>query len=260
MNAFFFSRSDQNTIPVKRYSMESLFIPLNNVVDHAVRRAIFEQPDCKAFALSSYADAEASGEGQVFTQALKRVEDPKLQRLIEQHQADELRHAALLVARREALGLSEHAIPDALRMIDRLSDAAGGILKSEMTSDADVAAAYTLLYVVEERAMDEFRRASAALRDAGDEETAQLFDVIARDEARHLRYCDAIARRYSADFDGELARMRALERSVYGAQSRAWTWHILSNGLLKLPTALGALVKGMLKVTEWFTLPAMAPV
>lgn len=239
--------------------MSSLFVLLHDAIDTAVRKAIFQQTDAKAFALSSYADAEGSGEGQVFTQALRRVKDTRLLRLIEQHQIDELRHAFLLTQRREALGLAEHIIPAKLKMIDRLSDAAGGILRAEMTSDADVAAAYTLLYVVEERAMDEFRRAASSLRDSGDEETALLFEQIGRDEARHLRYCDAVARKYSADFDAELARMRTIERAVYGAQARDWTWHLLSNRLLTLPRLLDTVLRGMLRLTERFAIPAVAP-
>jgi rubrerythrin len=231
-----------------------------DTLDHAVRRAIFSQPRAKAFALSSYAAAEASGEGKVFVRAMERVQDTRLRRLLQQHEADELRHAHILSMRRDELGLPEHAIPEHLDLVERLSNEAGGLLRREMRCDEDVADAFTLLYVIEERALDEFRRAAEALRETGDEGTAALFDSISRDERRHLRYCETIATRHGPGFDVRLARMRELERRVYGKQTRDWTWHLLSSGLLSLPVVLGAVVRASLSLANRLALPAPEPV
>lgn len=155
----------------------------------------------------------------------------RLRRLLQQHEADELRHAHLLAVRREQLGLPEHAIPAHLDLVERLSTEAGGLLRREMRCDEDVADAFTLLYVIEERALDEFGRAAAALRETGDDGTAQLFDEIAADERR-----------------------------VYGRQTRDWTWHLLSTGLLTLPMVLGAVVCASLSLANRLALPAPEPV
>ncbi|HMV66740.1 MAG TPA: hypothetical protein PKA64_07810 [Myxococcota bacterium] len=243
--------------------MRSPLLEASDALDRAVRRAILAQPPALAFALSSYADAEGSGEGEVFTRALRRVTEPRLQAMICKHQEDELRHAALFDARREALGLAAHAIPDHLKIIDLLSDAAGGVLDAAMDTDEDVARVYLLLYVVEERALDEFGRSARAFAAAGDFETAALFAAVARDEERHVQYCEAVGRRHLADpstWAARLDAMRAVERRVYAGQTRAWTWHLLRSGLLRLPRGLDRLVRGVLDLSAWLDLPAPAPV
>lgn len=128
-----------------------------------------------------------------------------------------------------------------------------------MDEDRHVALAYHLLYVVEERAIDEFARAIAAFELAGDHETAAVFAEIKTDEARHLRYCDAIARRYSTDdaeFDRERARMRTIEQATYGAQARGFTLHLLERRLMVLPQPWGAALDTLLFVTNLVGAPA----
>jgi rubrerythrin len=239
----------------------SLFIRFNDRLDRAVRHQMITQPKALAYALSSYAEAESGGENLVFERCLARVQDPKVKAMIRRHQDDEIRHASMLDARREALGLPRMIIPEELKVVQCLSREAGGVLDLPMDEDRHVALAYHLLFVVEERALDEFGRAIAAFRLAGDAGTADLFASIQQDEARHLKYCDAIARRYSADtadFERERARMRAVERLVYGQQARGFTLHLLREGLLVLPEPWNTGFSWLLRATNAMRLPAPA--
>ena len=230
-------------------------------VDKLVREQIFRQRDAKAFALAAYADAEDSGEGQIFDRALHPVSHPRLRRMLQRHRADEPRHARIRRERRDALALPVITIPAHLELVDRLSQAAGGVLDKAMDNDADLADAWAMLYVIEERALDEFKRSGDALAIAGDHETSALFFSIRKDEERHLRYCLTVGHRYDpAGFDTRIDRMRAVELTTYGAQSRAWTRHQLESGYLKLPIALDVAVRGLMGLTEWLKMPALAPV
>jgi rubrerythrin len=234
---------------------------LDGTVDRIVRRQIVRQDGARAFALSAYADAESSGEGQVFERALRRAKDPKVARMIRRHEADEVRHAAMFTTRREELGLPKHTIPARLKMVECLGDTAGGIWDLEMDKDADVVQVYQLLFVVEERALAEFSRAEAAFREAGDKGTADLFAAVALDETRHLAYCRAVGSHYEAspgEFEAGLDAMRAHEAKEYGAQSRAFTQHLLDQGLLKLSGLSAWLVPLLLGVSRALRTPAPA--
>lgn len=214
-------------------------------LDHLFRVQAYRQPLAKAAILSAYAEAESGGEVQVFERALRRATDPKVARLIRRHEADENRHAAMFEARREALGLPRFPIPARLRTIERLSEAAGGILDRSMDSDADIVAVYQLLFVIEERAMAEFGRARRAALATGDRETAAMLDEIAADERRHLAYCRAVGREFAgseAAFEAGLEPLRALEAKVYSEQSTAFMDWMLDLGALRLAGPLGALL------------------
>ena len=206
--------------------------------DRKIRAQIYKQPQAKAFILSAYADAEGSGEGQVFERALRRASDPDLARMIRKHQEDEQRHEQMFEARREALNLPRMPVPDHLKMVDVLSAAGGGILDQPMDNDGAVAEAYALLYLVEERAYTEFGVARAGLIAAGDLESAAMLAEIAADEDRHLRYCLAIGRKYAGSserFRERIEALRPIESRVYAESSRATLKHLLDGGHLKLP-------------------------
>jgi rubrerythrin len=161
---------------------------------------MFSQPRGRAHLLSMAADAEASGEGRVFEELLKRKDDAELSRLVVRHRDDEIRHAELLEARCKVnaaqAGEEIPKVPAHLRLIDRLDRALGGFFSRELATDEDVMRAYLVLQVIEERAITQFELYVAAMKDV-DPETAATFAEIGKDEARHLRYCHAIARRYA---------------------------------------------------------------
>jgi hypothetical protein len=228
-------------------------------IDRATRRVVFAQPLAAGFAYSAYVDTESAGENQVFERALKRSTDPEIGRLIRRHQEDEIRHAALLDEHRIALGLAKFDIPPHLKMVDVLSAAAGGVLDAPMDSDADIVAAYALLYVVEERAVEVFGRSVDVLEETGDLASARLFRSIGADERRHLKYCRAVGRKYAGSdeaFDREVDRFRDVEARVYGQVSRGFMKHMLVNGLISFPSVLGLGLRALMSLADAVRLPA----
>jgi rubrerythrin len=229
-------------------------------LDRTVRRYIFSQPRSAGFALSSYADAEAGGEGQIFERALLRATDPALSKMIRRHMEDEQRHARLIDERRESLGLESSPIPAHLKLVDRLSAAAGDVLDAKMDQDSDIARVYALLHVIEERAVEVFERSVTVLTDLGDHESAALFASIGEDEQRHLKYCRAIGRKYAgsdAAYVAMVEDMRIVEASVYAEVSRSFLKHMLTNGMLELPPALRTVVGALMAFAD--TIGAEAP-
>jgi hypothetical protein len=97
----------------------------------------------------------------------------------------------------------------------------------------------------------------------GDHETAALFRAIRADEERHLRYCDAIARKFSAtdaEFAADRAHMRAVERRVYGQQTRDFSAHMVREGLLVLSQPWHALFCALLAGASAIGIIAPVPV
>jgi rubrerythrin len=180
-------------------------------------------PKGRAHLLNQLADAESNGEADLFNRALAQVDDPSLRKMIEKHQSDEIRHAELFSARRDATGVRTRAVPPHLKLLDRINAAADGILDEPIADRAGVMRAYLMLQVLEERAMRQFPVFEAAFREV-DPETADVLVEIMADEERHLKYCQAIAKRYAPDqatLDATLAKYRELEARAFVANSRA---------------------------------------
>src|SRR5436305_1544070 len=96
----------------------------------------------RGFILRQLADAESNGENQIFERLLNKVDDPQLQKLVEKHQADEVRHAHLYTKAAERQGVAKKPVPDHLKIIDRLNRAVGGFLNAPIETDRDVMEAY----------------------------------------------------------------------------------------------------------------------
>lgn len=197
-------------------------------------RQLVETAAGRAHILNQVADAEDSGESQIFERILAEVKDSVLCQVIARHQADEVRHAALLRARREATGVDVGPVPSSIRLIARLDAAAGSCSTRAIRTDGDVMEAYVLLQVIEERAITQFALLARAFRSV-DPESADLFIRIGRDEERHIRYCRAITRRYSPSEDERVAalvRYRELEARCFRDNSSAHLNHCLEQGYL----------------------------
>jgi hypothetical protein len=226
-------------------------------------RSLLATPRGRAHVLNQIAEAESSGEAQVFEQALARVDDPQLARMIEKHQADEVRHAALFRGCIERTGVDPGPVPSHLRVMDRIDRALGGFLARPIADARGVMEAYVLLQVVEERALDQFELLEQGFRAAGDTASADTFALVARDEERHLRYCHAISRRYApsdAVRRDTLARYRRIEARAFADNSLANMRHTLERGML--PGGLtGAAWRAVAALQEaaW-VLPGAAPV
>ncbi len=193
-------------------------------------------PRGRAHLLSQCADAESSGEGRVFEELLKREDDRELKRLVSRHQEDEVRHAELLGIRCEAQGVGHPAVPEHLKMINRLDEALGGFFSQKLESHEDVMRAYLVLQVIEERAITQFGLFEQAVRPY-DPQTAAVFQEISRDEERHLKYCHAVAKKFAPSPEVHaktLKEFRDVEAKVFARNTNANLDYVLGHGLLQI--------------------------
>ncbi|MBK7859398.1 MAG: ferritin-like domain-containing protein [Archangiaceae bacterium] len=200
-------------------------------------KKLMQRPEGRAHFLAQVADAENNDEGQVFAALKERAKsDPELHRLVARHAADEERHAELLNARALATGVPRPQVPDSLKILHRLDEALGGFFRQPIQSDEDVMRMYLLLQVIEERAVTQFPMFKVALAPV-DPESARVFEQIEADEERHLKYCQAIARRYApseAVHEQTLQHFRKVEWKVFAQNSNRNLKHVLDHGLVPL--------------------------
>ena len=232
---------------------------------------MFSHPRGRAHLLSMASDAEATGEGRVFEELLKRKDDAELQRLVVRHRDDEVRHAELLAERAQAnaaaAGVEVPKVPSHLKLIERLDKALGGFFARPLDTDLDVMRAYLVLQVIEERAITQFDLYVEAMKDV-DPVTAETFRQISKDESRHLRYCHAIARRYAPSEQvhaEELRHIRQVEARVFAENSNDNLDYALSQGLLPVGWAtrmawrvIGT-VAGTMRLSRWTAYAQLPP-
>jgi len=206
-------------------------------------KRLLATPEGRAHVLNQIADAESNGENKVFEHVLEHVDDPALRRMIEKHQADEIRHEQMFRACLERTGVDPGPVPAHLKLIDRLDRAVGGFFAVPIDGPRGVMEAYVMLQVVEERAVSQFKIFEQAFRDAGDHETADTFVAVAKDEERHLKYCHAISKRYAPDEATRLETLdqyRRLEAQCFADNSRANMEHTFGRGYFQG----GPIIKG----------------
>jgi rubrerythrin len=234
-----------------------MFPNLRNALDLNFLRHLIETPAGRQHVLSQVADAESTGESRVFEQLLSQVDDPELAKMIEKHQADEIRHAELFRACEARTGLPARTVPTELRLMDRLDAQLGHILAKPITTREGVMDAYLLLQVLEERAITQFGRFIEAFGEI-DPETAAVFTQVNLDEERHLKYCHAISRRYAPDEAtrlATLARLRHEEALAFRENQLVNLNHTLDTGLIR-GTVRRALWRALARVAA---LAASAP-
>ncbi len=224
-------------------------------IQESLTLAYFERlvssPEGRAHVLATCADAEASDEGALFDRLLTWVDDPELAKLVKVHQQDELRHAEMFLACLARTGVPAPTVPEHLKLLKRIDDLLGGMMEKPMTSREDVMRAYLLLQVIEERASTQFGLHVRAYRKV-DPKTAEVVERIAKDEARHLKYCRAISRRYAPDEDTlrrELGRLREVEGRAFAANSRANMDYVRERGFVKFGPLEGLFWRGVREIT-----------
>jgi hypothetical protein len=196
----------------------------------------------RAFVLNQAAVAEATDEGHVFVVILSKVDDPKLGKMIEKHRDDELRHAAIFRGCVERQGVEPAEVPADLRLVERIDRETGGLASGPIVDRRSVMNAYLVLQVIEERALHQFGLLEPALRPYDPASAAAMRGVI-EDEARHLKYCHAISKRYAPDrltHAETLGVLRIAEARAFRDHSRKNMAHILDAGLVesKVKTAV----------------------
>ena len=201
--------------------------------------------------LTQLADAEDNDEGRLFDRVLARVDDPRFEKLVRRHQSDEKRHAALFRECAARTGVTPVPVPDRLQMLPRLDRALGARFDQAITSRIAVMQAYVVLQVLEERAVTQFPMFQAVFA-RFDPKTAAVLASVAVDEARHLKYCHAIARHYApspAVHAATLADYRQIEAQAFSENSRDNVRYTMEQGLVRVSPVEGAFWKGLTELT-----------
>lgn len=207
---------------------------LRSHLNHLFIRTLLSTPRGRAHLLNQVAESEEQGEQRIFDDALMLVDDPDLQKLVRRHRDDEIRHGEMF---REVLrenGIAVGPVPAPLDLLGQLDDALGGFFARGLSTDHDVMRAYVILQVIEERACEQFGMYIEAFDALGRHETAAVFREVAQDEARHLKYCRAIALRYADDaqqYERELSQIRDVEARTFKSVQQANIAHILEHDL-----------------------------
>jgi len=205
-------------------------------------KQLLRTPKGRVHFLAQVADAENNDEGAIFEALKQRASDPQLQKMVARHAADEERHAKVLMERALDQGEPIPVIAEDLKILHALDKALGGFFSKPLETDEDVMRMYLLLQVIEERAITQFAMFQEALRDV-DPKSADAFVTIEEDEARHLKYCHAIARRYAPSekvHDETLAHFRKVEAKVFAQNSNRNLFNALKKGLLDVGAPMKA--------------------
>jgi rubrerythrin len=202
-------------------------------------RLLVQSPEARAFILQQAAEAESTDEGALFDHVLAHVDDPELAKMVRKHRDDEIRHAEMFREQVKRQGVPPGDVPNDLRVIDNIDRHLGGFFDKPITDRRGVMETYLLLQVVEERALHQFGLLERAMRRV-DVPAADTIAAIAKDEARHLRYCHAISRRYApseATRVAALKKLRRVEAEAFRDHSSRNLKHMLDRGFLPpLPT------------------------
>jgi rubrerythrin len=226
------------------HAPDRLPLPSRHPLRAAFLKRIVRAPEGRAFLLGFLAYAEAAEEKGVFDALLARVDDPELAKLVRIHRDDETRHAALLQACIARGGITPVAIPPELRIVDRIDRHTGRTARAFVDGRLGVMEAYLVLQVIEERGVSQFPLLAEALRPY-DPESAATIERITADERRHVRYAQAISRKYAPDaatLERTLLRYRA-------AEARAFAEH--GAALLRFVTARGLFAAGPVERLFW---------
>ena len=197
---------------------------------------LIRSPKGRAFHLNFMVDAEEGDEG-VFDDMLSRVEDPVVQKMVRTHSEDEKRHASLLRGCVARCGASSEPVPSELRYIQRIDGLMGGAISAFRASkgpNTGIMEAYAMLQVVEERGVQQFPFVQRALLEVDPQSAAVLAEIIC-DEERHVKYAEAVSRRYAPDtqtLSQILTYCRQIEARAFAEYTRAYFRFALDHDLL----------------------------
>lgn len=204
-------------------------------ISKSLMRDILSTPRGRAYVFAQAALAEATDEGAIFDRLEKAVTDPALKKAISKHKADEIRHAALYWDCVKAQGVAPPEIPARLQLLEILREEIG-TFDADLRDNTDIMEVYTVLQVIEERALEQFRLVKAALP-ASDSSHAVLDQVIA-DEERHLQYCQAAIARVAPSPTAaalELRHYRQVEARAFLKQQERGLAFLMSEQLIAGP-------------------------
>jgi rubrerythrin len=225
---------------------------LESLVRGAFIRRLLSTPGGRAHVLSLMVAAEEGDEAGVFDELQRRIEEPRLRKVVARHQSDERLHASLFRECLERNGVEPEPVPHELMIIRRVAfmageaPAGGARTAAVLATPEEIVNTYALLLAVEQRGVQQFPAIGREFRRLGDHRTADVFDRVARDEARHMKYCVSIGRRYARDeaaWQAAVEKYRAIEDRAFEHNGLAGLAYAIEKGFIfeaRLPRRLAA--------------------
>lgn len=157
---------------------------------------------------------EEDEESLIYNQVNQHIDDTELKSLSSRHHDDEMRHAKMFRACLDRLGLDYTELPAELRILRGIHRT--GQYFNGVQSDEDIVSAYAMLYVIEQRGVEDYTLTANAF-DVADPQTAAVYRSVIGDELHHLKVCTAIGTRYAgseAAWQQAVAKAQQLEALV----------------------------------------------
>jgi hypothetical protein len=209
----------------------------------------------RAFLLNFLQSTEESDEGVVFDALVERVGEGSedLQKLVKVHRADEERHAEIFRRAVKRMGAGPEQMPPELFVVGNLDQQLGNWTEKFIRGDEEVGVLemYSLLLVIEERAVREWPAIVSALRRV-DPAAANDVQSVINDEQRHVKYAAAICRRYAKDEESLFAtvkHVRKVEARVFEEHTNTMTRWCLDNDLLSVNRFERAIWEGLARMS-----------
>lgn len=194
-------------------------------------RAVWSDPHRSLLTLESFAETEADG-GRDLVAAAGRITDDEVLTHIHHHAQDEVRHADLFRTRAQVvaesqgkhLGAKDEEMGKAYdlsgtRSPDQVN--AHGFFQAGLFDEMGEVGYVAMLHVAEKRAAHIFTQHRAAAKSVGDQETAQIFEEILKDEKYHVAWTGTVLKRWRGE-GRDMEVKRALKSAQRGRALDAW--------------------------------------
>ena len=208
-------------------------------------RRLVGTPDGRAYLLNLIVAGEESDQVGIFDRSAELADDEAGRKTAIRHKQDEERHSSLYRACLARTGGRPEPVPRhlmLLRRMERKTDDAFAVSlyggrADGVQSRRDLMNMYAMMLASEERALQQFPALAKLFRASGDAETASVFEQVTDDERRHVKYCQAMGRRYAADeatWTRAARRFRRIEAAAYREVGLAIIADALARDLLRL--------------------------
>jgi rubrerythrin len=199
----------------------------------------------RAYMLNLIVAGEESDQCGVFDRLAALADDEAGRRTAIRHKHDEQRHAAMYRECLARAGGQPRPVANRLMLLRQMEQKTDETFAASLCrgnvegvkTRQDLMNLYAMMLASEERALQQFPALAALFRAAGDLETADVFDRVTHDERRHIRYCQAMGRRYAPDaaiWQQAVARFRRIEDEAYREIGFAIIADALAEGVLRL--------------------------
>lgn len=224
---------------------------------HRFARHLVQTPRGQAYVLREMANAKGVDQTTAFVSARETLVDGELGAMLVEHAETQSRYIEELNAHAAELRVQTDPAPAHLSYVAVLDRALGGYFSDSLSSNSEIAEAYLLRLVCEERALSQYRAYANVFSVVGQTEIAFTLQRMVRENERHLRSMHAVAQRFTPSrvmLAATLSHWRRFEARVFGEVERATVRFAVVRGITPLPGFLRESWLAMMRVGDWLHL------